>query len=76
VPSGRKRARLASLQPRLAILDVRTATRGPKTVDPFYMSPEWCGLIAERCHESVNGTTRKCQFALRISAHRSNSDIT
>lgn len=33
------------LRPRVATLDLRTARPAAKTADPFYLRPEWRGLV-------------------------------
>lgn len=50
--------RLTNLRPTVATLDTRTAKPLPKSADPFYLSPEWRGLMADvlkqrgrRCEE-------------------------
>lgn len=44
-------ARLSMLGPRIAAADLRTAKPAPKTVLPFYETPEWRALIAQIVHQ-------------------------
>jgi 5-methylcytosine-specific restriction enzyme A len=59
-----ERRRLASLQPRVAVADLRVVKPAPKQADSFYLSPEWRALVAEikdergdRCEEPGCGRT-------------------
>jgi 5-methylcytosine-specific restriction enzyme A len=58
--------RLATLQPRVATLDTRSAKPPPKTAAPFYLSPEWRALMTEIIAERG----RRCEDKLCTKPHR------
>lgn len=63
---GDSQPRLRTVGPRIAVVDTSTARPPPKTVDPFYHSPEyleWRAIVIDR----ANG---RCQDPLCKAPHR------
>lgn len=58
--------KLHAIGPRIAAIDVRSARPSPKTVDPFYLTPEYQAWRAEVIRRSGG----RCQDALCRSPWR------
>lgn len=50
-------AKIKTLAPLIATIDTRTVKPPPKTVDPFYLTPEWRSLV----EDLVRQRGRRCE---------------